>query len=1002
MKLFNKRRSRCCRHPRSEEVRPSRHPHGEEVKPSRHPCSEEVKPGRHPDGEEVKPSRHPDGEEVKPGRHPDGEEVKPNRHPRTEEVRPSRDPHSEKVKPDRHLHGEEVKPDRHPHGEEVKPDRHPRAEEVRPSRDPHSEKVKPDRHLHGEEVKPGAFGGTMSPRAVSLLVQLAFFSICRNHALLTDSPPHSELEMPGDYIIAGLFPLHSLSYTSSLPDLSDCQQGTMNKHGYHLMQAMRFAVSEINNGTKDGSLLPNVTLGYRTYDTCSLRASTLVTFALLEEQYRQDVGQQTGQDSPAIAVIGPDSSSYAFLPATALGAYMLPEISYEASDKMLSNKLLYPAFLRTIPSDKNQVNAMIQLLVRFDWTWIALLGSNNNYGLQGMQSLQEEAANYGICIAYQAVIPTYTDATRPQIQQMVSKIVQTQVTTIVVFSSKTIASFFFMEVIEQNVTGKVWIGTEDWSVATRISSIPGINTIGSVIGISIQSATMPGFKEFEDFSMATSKQYDKKYMVSGDSGLSDVPCVQNTILSKFASIDLSQDMYDITSSFNVYKAVYALAHALHLLLDCDSGKCQKVQTKPWQLLQKLKQVRFLIDNTSMYFDANGDPPTGYDIVTWDWTEGNWSVKIVGEYSPDPPNLTVDISQIYWNTNDHSKTPKSICSPECHPGYAKILRGQHKCCFDCQPCPEATFLNKSDPTICQPCALDEWAPSESAECLSRIIILLQWEEPLSLSLLLLLGLTMLMTLGAMVTFLLHLDTPVVKSAGGRTCLAMLLSLLGAAGSSLCHFGHPSHVSCLFKQSLFNLSITVCLACIAVRSFQIVCIFKLSSKLPRAYDTWSRNDGPQATILLIFVTELFIFLLRIVLDHPEPTRDYDFYNDSIILECSKPLSPWACVELGFMAILCILCFCFSYMGKELPANYNEAKCITFSLMIYIISWISVFTMYSVDRSEYFKALHVMAIQASVLGILSGYFLPKVYIILLKPQMNTTAHFQNCIQMYTMSKE
>ncbi|XP_048873075.1 taste receptor type 1 member 1 [Brienomyrus brachyistius] len=842
----------------------------------------------------------------------------------------------------------------------------------------------------------------MTPQASSLLVQLAFCSICRTHALLTDSPPHCELETPGDYIIAGLFPLHSLTYASSLPDLSDCQQGKMNKHGYHLMQAMRFAISEINNGTKDGSLLPNVTLGYRTYDTCSLRASTLVTFALLEEQYRRDMGQETRQDTPAIAVIGPDSSSYTFLPAAALGVYMLPEISYEASDKMLSNNLLYPAFFRTIPSDKNQVNAMIQLLVRFNWTWIALLGSNNDYGQQGMQSLQEEAANYGICIAYQAVIPTCTDATRPQIQQMVSKIVQTQVNTIVVFSSKTIASFFFMEVIEQKVTGKVWIGTEDWSVATRISSIPGISTIGSVIGISLQSVKMPGFKEFEDFSMATSNQYDKDYTATGCSGLSDVPCVQNTILSKFASIDLSQDVYDISSSFNVYKAVYALAHALHLLLDCDSGKCQKVQAKPWQLLQKLKQVRFLVDNTTMYFDENGDPPTGYDIVTWDWTEGKWSVKIVGEYSPGPPNLTVNISQIYWNTNDRSKVPKSICSPECRLGYMKILSGQHSCCFDCQPCPEATFLNKSDPTTCQPCALDEWAPPESAECLSRTIILLHWKDPLSLSLLLLLGLTILMTLGTIVTFLLHLDTPVVRSAGGRTCLAMLLSLLGAAGSSLCHFGHPSHVSCLFKQSLFNLSITVCLSCIAVRSFQVLCIFKLSSKLPRAYDTWSRNGGPQATILLISVAELFIFLLHMFLDTPKPSRDYDFYPDSVILECSNLLSAWSSAGVSFMVVLCILCFCFSYMGKELPANYSEAKCITFSLMIYILSWICVFTMYSVDRSEYFMALHVMAIQASVLGILSGYFLPKVYIILLKPQMNTTAHFQNCIQMYTMSKE
>lgn len=56
----------------------------------------------------------------------------------------------------------------------------------------------------------------------------------------------------------------------------------------------------------------------------------------------------------------------------------------------------------------------------------------------------------------------------------------------------------------------------------------------------------------------------------------------------------------------------------------------------------------------MYFDENGDPATGYNIVTWDWTEGSWSVKIVGEYSSNPPDLTVDISQIYWNTNHRSK------------------------------------------------------------------------------------------------------------------------------------------------------------------------------------------------------------------------------------------------------------------------------------------------------------------------------------------------------------
>lgn len=50
----------------------------------------------------------------------------------------------------------------------------------------------------------------------------------------------------------------------------------------------------------------------------------------------------------------------------------------------------------------------------------------------------------------------------------------------------------------------------------------------------------------------------------------------------------------------------------------------------------------------------------------------------------------------------------------------------------------------------------------------------------------------------------------------------------------------------------------------------------------------------------------------------------------------------------------------------------------------------------------ALEVVAILFSVLGILGGYFMPKVYIIVLQPKKNTTAYFQNSIQMYTMAKQ
>lgn len=248
---------------------------------------------------------------------------------------------------------------------------------------------------------------------------------------------------------------------------------------------------------------------------------------------------------------------------------------------MLSNKFLYPAFLRTIPSDKNQVKAMIELLVRFNWKWVALLGSDNAYGLEGMQSLASQAPRHGICVAYQGVIPSLKDNTKQIMRNMVDSILMTKVNTVVVFSSKTKLSGFFPFVVERNVTGKVWIGTEDWSVATLISGIPGIQTIGTVLGVAIKYEAISGFEDFERKVVQASMSDTRG--VSGGATHPGDDCLQSTDLYSLARRNFSLEDYDMTSSFNVYTAVYAVAHALHRALGCDIGQCQRRRVHPWEV-----------------------------------------------------------------------------------------------------------------------------------------------------------------------------------------------------------------------------------------------------------------------------------------------------------------------------------------------------------------------------------------------------------------------------------
>lgn len=230
---------------------------------------------------------------------------------------------------------------------------------------------------------------------------------------------------------------------------------------------------------------------------------------------------------------------------------------------------------------------MIQLLVHFNWNWIALLGSDNSYGLQGMQSLSQQAPYHGICIAYQGVIRTLKPDTVQNMRNMVDSILKTKVNTIVVFSSKSKLSGFFPFVVERKVTNKVWIGTEDWSVATIISGIPGIHTIGTVLGVSIKSLAVPGFEDFERKVVQASLEQSDTRKVSNSSTNPGNDCIQSTDLYSLARNNFSLEKYHITSSFNVYKAVYAVAHALHKALGCDSGECQKRRVQPWEV-SKLK------------------------------------------------------------------------------------------------------------------------------------------------------------------------------------------------------------------------------------------------------------------------------------------------------------------------------------------------------------------------------------------------------------------------------
>ena len=124
---------------------------------------------------------------------------------------------------------------------------------------------------------------------------------------------------------------------------------------------------------------------------------------------------------------------------------MQRQISYGATSTMFSDSLLYPSFMRTVPDDRLQAMAIVKLLIKFNWNWLVIVGSDDEYGRQGLQEISTMSENTTICIAYKGRIPVYTDP-YAEIKIILDNIAITKAGVVVLFSLPNSAEIFFQEV----------------------------------------------------------------------------------------------------------------------------------------------------------------------------------------------------------------------------------------------------------------------------------------------------------------------------------------------------------------------------------------------------------------------------------------------------------------------------------------------------------------------------------------------------------------------------
>ncbi|KAM4529242.1 G-protein coupled receptor family C group 6 member A-like [Fundulus diaphanus] len=495
-----------------------------------------------------------------------------------------------------------------------------------------------------------------------------------------------EAKSPGDIIIGGLFPIHE-----SVDAKEQCNRFSVARLTQSLI--MVHAIEEINRSGELG----NITLGYHLVDSCGDVTTALrnsLRFMKRNGNFNTDSKQQSSP--PVMAVIGDYHSEISMAVTRQLNMEKIPQISYGATSGLLSDKTRFPSFLRTVPEDDHQAQAIIQILKDHNWNWVGIVATNGEYGRYAVERLQHHAASQDICFAYIKFLPEFlVDSNlEDNLRDTVKSVIENQnVSVVVSFAKPSHMRYMFDNVLKDHRgRKKVWIASDNWSQAVDCLNTTrwNLKDVGTVFGVTLKSGNSSRFERFLRNLTNNSDQYENKnsFLMEFLKGNDDSNNGSNTSIE--FKIDRLVNMTYLYAILSIELAVKAIAQTVKDL--CVTKKCDISTLQPGEFRDALKKVKVSLDGINYSFNKHCDVDSGYDIIMWRYLSGttldmNYQV---GHYDikQDRLMVTSEINNLYHQT----KKVSSRCSV-CYPGEMKVRRyGQPVCCYECKKCPENFYSN----------------------------------------------------------------------------------------------------------------------------------------------------------------------------------------------------------------------------------------------------------------------------------------------------------------------
>nr|XP_033505221.1 metabotropic glutamate receptor 1 isoform X2 [Epinephelus lanceolatus] len=853
-------------------------------------------------------------------------------------------------------------------------------------------------------VKMGLFALLCLPAFFFRCLVLSHSSSIYERSVVPRAVSRSVARMDGDVIIGALFSVH---HQPSAEKVAERKCGDVREqYGIQRVEAMFHTLDRIN---ADPNLLPNISLGCEIRDSCwhsSVALEQSIEFirdSLISIRDDKDGSkwcidgtpshQPPPSKKPIAGVIGPGSSSVAIQVQNLLQLFNIPQIAYSATRIDLSDKTLFKYFLRVVPSDTLQARAMLDIVKRYNWTYVSAVHTEGNYGESGMEAFKELASQEGLCIAHSDKI--YSNAGEKHFDRLLRKLRERlpKARVVVCFCEGMTVRGLLMAMRRLGVYGEfLLIGSDGW--ADRYEVVEGYEQEAEGgITMKLQSEVV---KTFDDYYLKLRLDTNTRNPWFSEFWQYRFQCrlvghpQENKNYKKVCSGNESLHenyMQDSKMGF-VINAIYAMAHGLHdmhqELCPGQPGLCKAMDPIDGsKLLDYLLKTSFRgVSGEEIYFDENGDTPGRYDIMNLQ-VEGDGRYDYINVGSWHEGILNIDDYKLWLNSSD---MVRSVCSEPCSKGQIKVIRkGEVSCCWICTTCKDNEIVQ--DEFTCKACELGWWPDDDLAGCQPLPLKYLDWADVESIVAVVFSCVGILITSFVTFVFIQYRDTPVVKSSSRELCYIILAGIFMGYICPFTLIARPTVASCYLQRLLVGLSSAMCYSALVTKTNRIARILagskkKICTRKPRFMSAWA-----QVVIAFMLISvQLTLEITLIILEPPEPIKSYPSIRE-VYLICNTS-NVGMVAPLGYNGLLILSCTYYAFKTRNVPANFNEAKYIAFTMYTTCIIWLAFVPIYF--GSNYKIITTSFSVSLSVTVALGCMFTPKMYIIIAKPERNVRSAF------------